>query len=397
MRRAAMQNQRRRQAPDLPRECTPFLAFVQALRRHGFTVAPEQAVSFLEAVALLGPGNMEHIRRGAIATLAPPIERQGAFDAVFRTVFFGEAVAAADHHDDEEETVVKDRGGAVTAHEVLLQQDRGGAHASAAERLSRRAIRGTDNTLTVFQRRLPEALPRRRTFRQLRTRSNGTIDLRRSLRDMVKVDGDLPFPRLRKRQEIPRRLLMIVDISGSMREHTDGLLGLAHAAVQAAPRTEVFTISTRLSRITPSLRVRDRTLALARAAAAVDDWDGGTRIGPTLHAFLTVPRFVALARGAVVIIASDGLERGDHTDFESAMRRLAALAHRLSLATPLAGDPRFRPETAALTAILPLLDDLVDGSSDAALARFILALHKPAPRAVTVWKENAHAVRPACH
>src|SRR5690606_22229107 len=141
-------------------------------------------------------------------------------------------------------------------------------------------------------------------------------------------------------------LLLIVDISGSMREHTDGLLALAHAAVQAAPRTEVFTIGTRLSRITPSLRVRDRTLALARAAAAVDDWNGGTRIGPTLQAFLGVSRFVALARGAVIVIASDGLERGDHADFESAMRRLAALAHRLSLATPLASDPRFRPETA---------------------------------------------------
>jgi uncharacterized protein len=171
------------------------------------------------------------------------------------------------------------------------------------------------------------------------------------------------------------------------------MLALAHATIQAIPRAEVFTIGTRLSRITTALRARDRAVALARAAGAVDDWNGGTRIGPALKAFLAIPRFAATARGAVVVIASDGLERGGHTEFESAMRRLAHLSHRLSLATPLAGDSRFRPETAALAAVLPWLDDLVDGSSAQTLARFMLTLDQPAPRASNVWKEKAHALR----
>lgn len=374
-----------------PRECAPFLDFVHILRANGFAVSPDQTESFLAAVALLGPRSMEHIRRAAIATLAPTIERTGAFDALFRAVFFGEAKVATGAGEDEEETVVKDGSGG-TGGEVLLRREKGGAHASAIERLAAREFAEADDGLKKFRRRLPEALPRRRAFRHLAARS-GAVDLRRSLRDIVRADGDPAAPRLRRRQEIARRIVLIIDISGSMRDHTDGLLALAHVLGQAAPRAETFTIGTRLTRITPALRPRDRGLALARTAATVDDWSGGTRIGPALQAFLAVPRFAALARGALVVIASDGLERGDHRDFEGAIRRLAGLAHRLSLATPLAGDARFRPETAAIAAVLPWLDDLVDGSSAGAVADFILTLNRPAPRASTAWKEKAHAAR----
>ena len=121
----------------------------------------------------------------------------------------------------------------------------------------------------------------------------------------------------------------------------------------------------------------------------VDDWDGGTRIGPSLQAFLAVPRFSAFARGASIILLSDALERGDHREMESAVRRLSQRAFRLSLATPLAGDPRFRPETAALRAVLPVLDDLVDGSSIEELTRFTLSLARPAPAAQTVWRRTS--------
>ena len=230
-----------------------------------------------------------------------------------------------------------------------------------------------------------------RAFRHLRVHSNGAIDLRRSLREIVRAEGDLPSPHLRRRQAVVRRPLLFIDISGSMSGHTDELLVLAHATVQAVPATEVFTIGTRLSRITTALRLRDRDTALGRAAGMVDDWSGGTRIGPALKAFLAVPRFAAMARGAVVLIASDALERGGHAEFESAMRRLSGLSYRLTLATPLAGDPRFRPQTAALTAVLPWLDDLVDGSSAKAIARFMLTLNRQAPRAADIWKEKAHA------
>lgn len=376
-----------------PREIAPFLDFVHALRRHGFSVSPDQTETFLSAIILLGPVNMEHIHRAAIATLAPSIDRMGDFEALFLAVFYGEAQMAGLRRADEDETVINARGGSDPRGEALLEQEQGGAKASSFERLSTRDFEQADVSLATFQRHLPDALPRRRAFRHLRVHSNGAIDLRRSLREIVRTDGDLAAPHLRRRQEVVRRPLLFIDISGSMSGHTDELLALAHAVVQAVPRTEVFTIGTRLSRITTALRLRDRGAALARAAGAADDWNGGTRIGSALKAFLAVPRFTAMARGALVLVASDALERGGHEDFESAMRRLSHLSYRLTLATPLAGDTRFRPQTEALAAVLPWLDDLVDGSSAEAIARFMLTLDHQAARAADVWKEKAHASR----
>lgn len=374
----------------LPKECVPFLDFVHALRRHAFAVAPDQTESFLSAVTLLGPRSMEHIRRAAIATLAPPIDRMGTFEAIFRTVFHGERGAAIPAGEPEDETVVNDRSGHEDRNEALLEQEEGGEKASSLERLGVRDLNPMDLALAEYRRRLPDALPLRRTFRHLLVHSNGAVDLRRALREIVRAEGDLPDPPLRRRQSIVRRPLLFIDISGSMAGHTDELLAFAHATLQAVPATEVFTIGTRLSRITAALRPRDRDTALVRAAAAVDDWNGGTRIGPALKTFLALPRFASMARGALVVIASDGLERGGHEDFRNALSRLARLSHRLALATPLAGDPRFRPRTAALAAVLSVLDDLVDGSSAASIARFMFTLGQKAPRAELVWKEKAH-------
>lgn len=118
---------------------------------------------------------------------------------------------------------------------------------------------------------------------------------------------------------------------------------LAHAIVQGAPGAEVFTVGTRLTRITRPLQARRLDVALARVAELVEDWDGGTRIGPTLLTLLTIPALAALARGAAIVVLSDGLERGSHAEMEQAFKRLKARAFRLSLLTPLAADPRFKP------------------------------------------------------
>lgn len=370
---------------DLPRAAAPFPGFARLLRRFGFAVAPEQAVSFMRAVALLGPRSMNDIREAALATLAPPPDRRAEFDAHFRAYFHGEAAATV-AGEPEEETAVKDDGDAIEEQVETLRDSESGEMSSALEQLAGRDFQRDGDSLSRFRRDLAGALPMRRSFRDMRTPSRGRPDLRRSLREIVRADGDVPVPLLRRRRHVPRRLLLLIDVSGSMKLHTADYLKLAHAVVQGADRAEVFTLGTRLTRITPSLRVRDRGQALERAAAQVDDWDGGTRIGPTLLAFLSVPRFSAFARGAAIVILSDALERGDHAEMETAIRRLSARAFRLSLATPLAGDPRFRPETAALSAILPALDDLVDGSSLADLTRFILSLARPAPAAEQVWR-----------
>jgi uncharacterized protein with von Willebrand factor type A (vWA) domain len=371
--------------PALPRAATPFLGFGRLLRRYGFAVAPEQVSGFMQAVTLLGPRSMADIREAALATLAPPPDRRDEFEAHFQSHFYGNAAAVVEG-DTDEETRIKDDGGSDQEEIEVVSQQEGGELSSGAELLSMRAFQRDDDRLTGFQRKLASALPARRSFRTVRTHSRGKLDMRRSLREIVSADGDVPSPLLRRRQTVPRKLLLLIDVSGSMKLHTADYLKLAHAAVQGADRAEIFTFGTRLTRITTALRIRDRGQALARCAAQVDDWDGGTRMGPTLLAFLSVPRFSAFARGAAVVILSDALERGDHAELETAMRRLSARAFRLSLATPLAGDPRFRPATAALRAILPVLDDLVDGSSLAGLTDFILSLARPAPAAAAIWK-----------
>ncbi|TPI44150.1 VWA domain-containing protein [Mesorhizobium sp. B3-1-6] len=367
----------------LPRAAAPFLGFARLLRRHAFAVAPEQVTSFMQAVTLLGPRSMNDIREAALATLAPSPDRHDEFEAHFRGYFYGDAKPTVEGEEDDE-TRVKDDRGTREEEKQIARHEKGGELSSALEQLSSRDFRrGADDQ---FRRRLACALPARRSFRTAHTRSRGTLDLRRSLSEIVSADGDIPAPQLRRRQTVPRKLLLLIDVSGSMKQHTADYLKLAHAAVQGADRAEVFTFGTRLTRITSALRIRGREQALARAAGLVDDWDGGTRMGPTLLAFLSVPRFSAFARGACVVILSDGLERGDHSDLETAMRRFSARAFRLSLASPLAGDPRFRPATAALGAILPMLDDLVDGSSVGSLTDFILSLARPAPAASVIWK-----------
>ncbi|AGB45673.1 protein containing von Willebrand factor type A (vWA) domain [Mesorhizobium australicum WSM2073] len=376
---------RKRGEESVPPAAAPLLGFARLLRRYGFAIAPEQVCGFMQAVTLLGPRSMADIREAALATLAPPPDRRDEFEAHFQSHFYGNTSAVVEG-DSDEETRVKDDGGADDERIEAEQRQEGGELSSAIEQLSSRDFQHDDDRLTAFRRRLSNALPARRSFRTVRTHSRGKLDLRRSLREIVSADGDVPSPLLRRRQTVPRKLLILIDVSGSMKLHTSDYLKLAHAAVQGADRAEIFTFGTRLTRITSALRIRDREQALARAAAQVDDWDGGTRMGPTLLAFLSVPRFSAFARGAAVIILSDALERGDHAELETAIRRLSARAFRLSLATPLAGDPRFQPATAALRAILPDLDDLVDGSSVNSLTDFILSLARPAPRAATIWK-----------
>lgn len=372
----------------LPKAARPFAGFSRHIRHFGFPVAGEQTIAFMLGVTLLGPRSMEDIRQAAIATLAPPHDRIAEFDALFRGFFYGEATVAVDAESDEDTEVKDDSGVEQQGGELELRQEESGESASALEQLGSRTFRDDGRTLQAFRKALPSALPQRRSFRPVRARSRGSLDLRRALRAIVRADGDVPAPPFRRRPTVSRRLLILIDISGSMKLHTADYLKLAHSAVQAAGRVEVFTLGTRLTRITRALRIRDLDAALGRVAALVDDWDGGTRIGPTLLAFLSVPRFAAFARGAAIVLLSDGLERGDHAEMETAIRRLHARAFRLSLATPLAGDPRFYPRTAALQAILPCLDDLVDGSSLQRLADFMLTLARPAPSAETVWRRS---------
>ncbi len=228
--------------------------------------------------------------------------------------------------------------------------------------------------LRRFARAAPAHLPRRPGHRRMRARRGEYFDTRRTLREAVRNDGDVMQLRRLKRRMRQRRILLLIDVSGSMKERTEQHLRIAHALAHAVERIEVFTFGTRLTRVTRAMRLQNREQALAATSNIVSDWDGGTRIGDALRAFLSVPRFAGYSRGAVVLILSDGLERGDPAAMREAVTRLSRLAWRVSWLTPLAADPNFTPQTEGLKAILPLVDDLVDGSSVGAVCAHVLNL-----------------------
>lgn len=363
---------------DLPRALEPFVEFATALRGAGMAVAPEQVQAFIAGVGLLGPRSIGDIRRAAHATFGPGPDRIEAFDAIFDAIFLGRALSAPAMGEPEDMPQAFDAGDFDLMPESP-EEDPSGADATTAERLFARMLGHEDNdaALRSFARAAPGTLPRRKS-RSLAPGRGRLADPRRAFRDMLRRDGEISQLPTRHRRTRQRRILILVDVSGSMKAGTDGALRLCHALVQAGERVEAFTLGTRLTRVTRALRHRNREQALTLASGLVADWDGGTRLGEALAVFLSVPRFASFARGALVIMVSDGLERGGPEALTTAMARLRGLAWSVLWLSPLASDPAYRPETGAMRAILPLLDRLGDGSSPSSLAREILAFSKGA-------------------
>jgi uncharacterized protein with von Willebrand factor type A (vWA) domain len=193
---------------------------------------------------------------------------------------------------------------------------------------------------------------------------------RAAARERVEVDAAFPREpaRLRRREPAmrPRRLVLICDVSGSMASYSRMLLQYLQACVAARARVEAFAFGTRLTRITRELRGRDPDRALARAAAAVDDWSGGMRIGAAI-AELNRTHGRRIGRGAMVILLSDGWDRGEPEELATEMGRLARTAHRVIWLNPLAADPRYEPLTRGMRAALPHVDRLLPGNSIASL------------------------------
>jgi uncharacterized protein with von Willebrand factor type A (vWA) domain len=363
----------------LPRPLAPFLSFAQALRATGHLAASEQTQAFIAAVGLVGPNSLLDVRRAAHATFGPPPERREEFDALFDEIFLGRILTAPAPGEPEDMPNAFDAG----AFEPILapeDEEPSGADASVAERLfARRFVDDESAILRTFARRLPRALPCRRARRMMRGKGR-MADPRRTFRHMMRRDGEVVRLLRRTRKRRQRRVLLLIDISGSMKSGTDGALRLAHALVQAAAQVEVFTIGTRLTRVTRALVRRNRQQALELASGLVADWDGGTRLGEALQVFLSVPRFAASARGAMVVVLSDGLERGGPEALSQTMTRLSGLAWSVLWLTPLAADAQFQPRTEALRAIAPMIDRLGDGSSPQAIAEEILHCAKWARR-----------------
>jgi len=249
------------------------------------------------------------------------------------------------------------------------------ARASGAEILRHRDVSDLSPVEREHLRRLLALLrpdPPTRPSRRLRPHRRGAIDPGRTLRAALRNHGELRELCHRDRSRRPRKVVLLIDVSGSMEPYADALLRFAHAVVRRAPAsTEVLTLGTRLTRVTRELRMRDPEHALGAAGRAIPDWSGGTRLGEVLRAFVERWGQRGAARRAVVVVFSDGWERGDTDLLGEQMQRLSRLAHRLVWVNPHTGKEGYAPVQGGIVAALPYLDDLLAGHSLATLENLL--------------------------
>jgi uncharacterized protein with von Willebrand factor type A (vWA) domain len=365
-------------------------AFGAALHDAGLPVGPDRGERFARAVTLLRPTTTAELHRCARATLTCHPEQFEILDRVFDAVFRGYADDPADFRGDPNAagtstTTTKPGGGTPTAgpppagqasstREIEIPVATVG---SAAERLATREFSTLTPeelaSLTDLMRRLSLATPLRRTRRMASAAHGSTIDLRATLRRARRTGGH-PLRLVRREPRLrPRRLVALCDISGSMEPYARAMLQLLYCAAGTS-RAEVFTFATRLTRLTKVLARTRPAVALARAGQAAPDWSGGTRIGAALKAFNDGYGRRGMARGAVVLIVSDGWETGDPAQVGVEMARLSRLAHRIVWVNPRTQSPRYRPLVGGMAAAWPYCDAVVSAHSLASVHPLLAAL-----------------------
>lgn len=351
-----------------------LLGLARALRAAGLPVTADRERSFLEAAALVCLDDRTGVYWAGRATMTADPADAPVYDQVFTAWFGGTAMHLAPRPRPPSSTtpqasLTPTADGDGGAEEPLS------AAASATEVLRHRDVA----TLTAAERarvaRLFATLRPRPPLRRARRHTparTGTVDGRATLRAQLRRMGEPGPVHHRRRTTRPRRVVVLLDVSGSMAPYADSLLRLAHTLVRAAPRTtEVFTLGTRLTRVSVALRERDVERALAAAGEVVPDWSGGTRLGETLGAFLDRWGRRGTARQAVVVICSDGWERQGPELLAEQMRRLHGLAHTVVWANPHRGRPGYRPVQAGIVAALPYVDVFVPGHSLASFSELL--------------------------
>ncbi|MFF0459658.1 vWA domain-containing protein [Streptomyces mexicanus] len=353
-----------------------LLGFARALRAAGVDAGAERTHAFLRAVDALRPGVRADVYWAGRLTLCGDRDDLERYERVF-AAYFGTAdtpVRAVRPAPRPRLRPVLREAPAGSRTGTSDREPQGppvASLASSAEVLRHRDVAELDAAERAQVHRLLAAFALRGASRRSARRRparRGTVDPHRTVREMLRRGGEPALLRRHARVDRPRRVVLLVDVSGSMAPYADALLRFAHAAVRGR-RTEAFTIGTRLTRVTRELSHRDADLAMAAVAEAVPDWRGGTRLGELLRAFLDRWGQRGMARGAVVVVLSDGWERGDPRLLAEQMRRLHRLAHRVVWANPRKARPGYAPLAAGMAAALPSVDAFVEGHSLAALER----------------------------
>jgi uncharacterized protein len=424
---------------DLPALAT---ALGQRLRAAGVPTTPERASRFAKALALVAPVRRAELYWTARSVFVSSQSQLPAFDRVFAAVF-DPALEPDEERGDpyspplsgsrpserppalEARSVPGERpdaaGGGMRGTTSPPRDDRDEravevplAIASEEERLRKTSFEALDPEELERIRRLMATLelaaPRRRSRRRRRARRGEHLDLRRTLRTSLRTGGDPMTLASRSRRTRPRRLVLLCDISGSMEPYGRAYLHLLTSAVASGAPAEAFVFATRLTRLTRALGGRNPEAAIQRAVAAAPDWSSGTRIGEALRTFNDRYGRRGMARGAVVVILSDGWERADPALVGREMERLARLAHRIIWVNPRASAPGFSPGAGGMTAALPHCDALVSGHSleamyevaqaiagdDSSQDTFRATARKPAARPEPSWPsaDRTDAQRP---
>jgi uncharacterized protein with von Willebrand factor type A (vWA) domain len=348
------------------------LGFARTLRHAGVSASPDRVEAMLAALGsldVLDPGAVYWAGRLTMCGGPDDLDR---YDAAFAAYFTGERPRVARTEgrpevelaasaplepgtgDGEDDAETRDLAVQASGDEVLRHRDV--AELTPAER---------EHLRRLFALLVP-ATPMR-PARRRRPSPQGAVHPARTVRRALRDGGEVTRLLRHRRQARPRRVVLLIDVSGSMTPYADALLRFAHAAVRARPvSTEVFTIGTRLTRVTREMRLRDPDKALAASGSAIPDWSGGTRLGEVLKAFLDRWGQRGTARGAVVVVCSDGWERGETQLLAEQMVRLRRLAHAVVWVNPHKGRTGYEPLTGGMQAALPSVDHFVSGHSLAA-------------------------------
>lgn len=355
----------------------PAVVFVEALRRAGLSVPVGCTVTFVRALGEVDASLLSAVYWTGRATLLTRPEDVEVYDAVF-AAFWGRTQARVLRQVTEPERVTlalddgEDPDAADPGTDDEDDQPVISVRYSAQESLRHRdfAECSADEMAEIHRliSRMGTAAARQESRRRRAARhGHGRIDLGRTLRHALLEGGEATRLATTDPGSRPRRLVLLADVSGSMETYARPLVRFVHAAVVGRARVEAFTIGTQLTRITRELSSRDPDAAAVRASDAVADWSGGTRLGEMIGRFNDEWGVRGMARGAVVVILSDGWDRGDPEEMAEQMQRLARVAHRIVWVNPLKASPGYEPLARGMAAALPFVDTFIEGHSLAAL------------------------------
>jgi len=363
------------------------VAFARVLRGTGLVVPTSTVIAFTEALGAVGLTERDDVYWAGRATLVRRPEDTGVFDRAF-AVFWDHAQPAFDPLEEPEPLTVtlavdddedrEDEPPSAEASDDPVVELR----FSATEVLRHKDFADYDDVELAEAHQLMSRLrltgsPRRSLRLEPASRRTSRPDLRRTVRAALRTEGEPIRRHFRTPATRHRRLVLLLDVSGSMEPDARALLRFVQAAVAGRRRVEAFALGTRLTRITRELSTRDPDRAVRQASGQVLDWSGGTRLGDGLRRFNDEWGVRGMARGAVVVILSDGWDRGDPRQLAEEMQRLGRVAYRIVWVNPLKVSPGYAPLARGMAAALPYVDRFVEGHSLASLERLADVLDEP--------------------